>query len=415
MRIQLDKPKEQLSACISLPGSKSISNRVLMIRALSGLAFNLPNCSDSDDTLHLQKALQLITENNSGVIDIGHAGTDMRFLTAYLATREGSYELTGSERMKKRPVRDLVDVLKHLGADISYKDQEGYPPLLIRGKTLQGGQAKIKGTISSQFISALLLIAPYLENGLELMIEGDVVSKPYIDMTVNTMKAFGAGVVWKENIISVKPVPYAYAADRYAIESDWSAASYFYSLTALSPLHTRFILKGLFKESLQADAVCAMLYESFGVETQFGNGEVYITKTDVSQTEALTYDFIHCPDIAQTVACSCVALKRSFYFTGLQTLKVKETDRIVALKQEFEKFGVTVSATDTTLGADAAYLAKDTAISVATYNDHRMAMSFAPLALIAGSLQVEEAEVVSKSYPQFWSDLEKTGMIVRVL
>lgn len=415
MRIQLDKPKEPLSACISLPGSKSISNRVLMIRALSGLVFDLPNCSDSDDTLHLQKALQLITENNSGVIDIGHAGTDMRFLTAYLATREGSYELTGSERMKKRPVRDLVDVLKHLGADISYKDQEGYPPLLIRGKTLQGGQAKIKGTISSQFISALLLIAPYLENGLELMIEGDVVSKPYIDMTVNTMQAFGAGVVWKENIISVKPVPYAYSAATYAIESDWSAASYFYSLAALSPLRTRFILKGLFKESLQADAVCAMLYESFGVETQFGNGEVCITKTAVAKTEPLTYDFIHCPDIAQTVACTCVALQRAFYFTGLQTLKVKETDRIVALKQEFEKFGVTVSATDTTLGAHAAYLVSDTAISVATYNDHRMAMSFAPLALITGSLQVEDAEVVSKSYPQFWSDLEKTGIIVRVL
>lgn len=415
MRLQLDKPKEQLHACISLPGSKSISNRVLMIRALSGLAFELSNCSDSDDTLHLQKALQLITEKNSGVIDIGHAGTDMRFLTAYLATREGSYELTGSDRMKKRPVKELVEVLKHLGADISYKDQEGYPPLLIRGKTLQGGQAKIKGNISSQFITALLLIAPYLENGLELMIEGEVVSKPYIEMTVQTMRAFGAGVVWKENVISVRPVPYTYAATTYAIEGDWSAASYFYSLVALSPLHTRFILKGLFKESLQADAVCAIIYESFGVETQFENGQVWITKAAVAQTELLAYDFIHCPDIAQTLACSCVALQRAFCFTGLQTLKVKETDRIVALKQELEKFGVKVSATDATLGSEAACLAKDVMIRVATYNDHRMAMSFAPLALITGSLQVDDAEVVSKSYPQFWSDLEKTGMTIRTV
>lgn len=415
MRLQLDKPKEQLNASISLPGSKSISNRVLMIRALSGLAFELSNCSDSDDTLHLQKALQLITEKKSGVIDVDHAGTDMRFLTAYLATREGSYELTGSERMKQRPVRDLVDVLKYLGADISYRDQKGYPPLLIRGKRLEGGQAKIKGNISSQFISALLLIAPYLEKGLELRIEGDVVSKPYIEMTVHIMQAFGADVVWKENMISVKPVPYAYTAATYAIESDWSAASYFYSLVTLSPLHTRIVLKGLFKESLQADAVCAMLYESFGVETEFGNGEAGITKTALARTEPLTYDFIHCPDIAQTLACSCVALQRPFYFTGLQTLKVKETDRIVALKQEFEKLGVMASATDTTLGCQVPHLAKDVMISVATYKDHRMAMSFAPLALITGSLQVEEAEVVSKSYPQFWSDLEKTGMIIRTV
>lgn len=414
MTIELHKPSTAVHGEISLPGSKSISNRVLMIKALSGSSFTLENLSGSDDTRHLSDALQVIKTGASTLIDIGHAGTDMRFLTAYLATREGvSYELTGSERMQQRPIGELVNVLKSLGADISYKHQEGFPPLLIRGKKLEGGSASIRGDISSQFISALLLIAPYFEKGLELQLTGKLVSKPYIAMTIETMRYFGAQVSETGNTLVVKPLPYHQRKEAYQVESDWSAASYFYSMVALSPPETKLTLQGLFENSLQPDAACVRIYERFGVETTFEKHGLLISKTKALSSAIMAYDFTDCPDIAQTLVCTCAALQTPFHFTGLQTLKVKETDRILALQQELKKFGIHLEATADSLSFDGNATLSPEPVQVATYKDHRMAMSFSPLALRHDHVSMEEAEVVSKSYPQFWDDLRKIGFTTK--
>lgn len=411
MDITLYKPEAPIAGTVFLPGSKSISNRVLMIRALSGLDFQLKNESDSDDTKHLIKALSLINSDTTGIIDVGHAGTDMRFLTAYLSLKQGRFELTGSERMQQRPIKELVSVLRNLGADILYKNKEGYPPLEISGKKLKGGKAVIKGNISSQFISALLLIAPYFEWGLELIIEGDVVSRPYIDMTIETMKIFGAEVSWFENSIHVKPVAYHYNETVYKVESDWSAASYYYSMVALSPVGTKLNLKGLFKNSLQADEVCASIYKQFGVETHYGQEEISIMKIANSLISNFEYNFIDCPDIAQTLVCTAIALNVPFFLIGLQTLKVKETDRIEALKTELKKLGRDIEITSHTIKYDAVALSvnkKDMVVS--TYHDHRMAMSFASFVLLLDRIIINDAEVISKSYPAFWEDLKGIGI-----
>lgn len=416
MDIILHKPETPIEGTVFLPGSKSISNRVLMIRALSKLDFQLKNESDSDDTQHLLKALSLINLNTTGVIDIGHAGTDMRFLTAYLSLKQGRFELTGSERMQQRPIKELVDVLRNLGADILYKNEEGYPPLEISGKKLKGGKAVIKGNVSSQFISALLLVAPYFELGLELIIEGNIVSRPYIDMTIETMKTFGAEVSWLENTVHVKPVAYHYNKAIYSVESDWSAASYYYSMVALSPAGTKLNLKGLFKNSLQADAVCASIYAKFGVDTQYGQEEISITKRANALTSNFEYNFINCPDIAQTLVCTAVAINIPFNFTGLQTLKVKETDRIEALKTELKKLGRDIEITSHTIKYSAGALPvnkKDMVIS--TYHDHRMAMSFAPFVLLLDRVIINDAEVISKSYPTFWEDMNAIGIRTQLM
>jgi len=414
MTISLHKPPGSVSGEVRLPGSKSISNRVLMIRAMQRASFGFENLSDSDDTRHLLDALNTISTGSSTVIDIGHAGTDMRFLTAYLATREGtSYELTGSERMQQRPIAELVNVLRALGAEISYKKQEGFPPLLIRGKKLEGGSASIRGDISSQFVSALLLIAPYFEKGLDLELTGEIVSKPYILMTTETMTLFGAQVSGTGNHIVVKPHAYADRQDTYVVESDWSAASYFYSMVALSPVGAKLSLHGLFANSLQADAACAKIYERFGVETSFGKQSLTLSKTREASSGIMAYDFTDCPDIAQTLACTCAALQVPFHFTGLQTLKVKETDRIVALQQELKKFGLHLEATAHSLSFHGNPGLNPEPVQVATYSDHRMAMSFSPLALLHNHLSIEQADVVSKSYPQFWDDLRKIGFSIK--
>lgn len=409
--ITLHKPLASIAGEVLMPGSKSISNRVLMIRALSQLPFSINNLSDSDDTSYLQTALHAIESANSTLIDIGHAGTDMRFLTAYLSIREGYYELTGSERMQQRPMKELVEVLKNLGADILYKHQEGFPPLLINGKGLKGGKAVIKGNVSSQFISALLLVAPYFESGLELTIQNDVVSKPYVELTIGIMRGFGAQVSWKEDCITVMPVPYNYAKTTYHVESDWSAASYYYGLVALSPVNTRLILKGLFKDSLQADAVCSTIYKGFGIETQFNQQEVVISKTANGMVSPFEYDFVNCPDIAQTLACTCLGLQIPFYMTGLQTLKLKETDRILAIQEEFKKMNVEVQVSDAAIHYKGdPYRLSHRILAISTYNDHRMAMSFAQLAVLMDEVEIEDAEVVSKSYPLFWQDLKQIGI-----
>ena len=394
---------------IDLPGSKSISNRILIIKALSGLDFAIQNISDSDDTKHLEEALNHY--KNSRLIDVGHAGTDMRFLTTFLSLKNGSYELTGSERLQQRPVKDLVEVLKTLGADIIYKNKEGYPPLLIKGKQLNGGQVQISGSVSSQFITALLLVAPYFTNGLELTVVGELVSKPYVNMTIELMKEFGAMIVWKENTISVQPVPYSYSKREFIVESDWSAVSYYYSMVALSEINTSLHINGLFQKSLQADSVCSDIYRSFGVSTSYSENKISITKSNEIAKSVLDYNFVECPDIAQTLVCTCIGLQIPFNFTGLQTLKVKETDRIVALQKECRKFGIEFIVTNNSIqwfGENS--INKSTTVSIATYNDHRMAMSFAGLSLVLDEIIIEEANVVSKSYPLFWEHLKLIGI-----
>jgi 3-phosphoshikimate 1-carboxyvinyltransferase len=410
MNLKLHKASSINHSTIHLPGSKSISNRILIIKALSGLDFTIKNSSDSDDTKHLNEALE--SYKNSNLINVGHAGTDMRFLTAFLSLKNGSYELTGSDRLQQRPVKDLVEVLKTLGADISYKNKEGYPPLLISGKQLSGGKVEISGSVSSQFITALLLVAPYFTNGLELTIIGDLVSKPYVNMTIELMKEFGASVIWKDHEICVQPVPYTYTKKEFLVESDWSAASYYYSIAALSKLNTSLSINGLFQKSLQADSVCAEIYKNFGVTTSYSENEITITitkSTTVSKSE-LEYNFIECPDIAQTVVCTNIGLQIPFTFTGLQTLKVKETDRIVALKNEFAKFGIELVVSDNSIQWLVTKSLNNSNVSIATYNDHRMAMSFATLSVLLDEVIIEDANVVSKSYPLFWEHLKCIGI-----
>ena len=409
MNLKLHKPTYSVSGTVKIPGSKSISNRILIIKALSGLDFEIENLSDSDDTLYLKRALE--KANSSNIINVGHAGTDIRFLTAFLSIKNGDYELTGSERLQQRPIKDLVDALRIFGADISYKNNEGFPPLQIKGKQLQGGAVNISGNISSQFITALLLVAPYFTDGLELTIKNELVSKPYIDMTITLMKQFGASVIWSENKITVKPIPYSYNRKEFFVESDWSAVSYYYSIVALSSAGTKLTLKNLFKNSLQADSACEKIYRNLGVETEFKNNEIIISKIKEANKLPLELDFIQCPDIAQTVVCSCVGLQIPFRFTGLQTLKLKETDRIIALKHECKKFGIELEVTDNSIQWNGEQsLSQEISNSVSTYNDHRMAMSIAPLCLLVKNVMIENAEVVSKSYPLFWEHIKSIGI-----
>lgn len=415
MIVKLHKPNSPIKGRVSLPGSKSLSNRVLMIQALSGLSFTISNLSNADDTKHLQAALKHIKEGTSQTIDIGHAGTDMRFLTSFLSIQNGTWHLTGSERMQQRPITDLVDVLKQLGASISYENKIGYPPLLIKGTSIKGGSANINGNVSSQYISSLLLVAPYFTDGLALTLQSDLVSLPYITMTIEVMKEFGADINWSGNTITVKPIPYSYSQSNYVIESDWSAASYFYSLVALSNINTTLTLNSLFKKSLQADAVCATIYKQFGVDTIFEDNQITIIKQSHSIAE-FNFDFIDCPDIAQTLVVSCIGLKIPFHFTGLQTLKVKETDRIIALKHEAHKFGYDLKVNDRSITYQAQLnIKQDITEAVVTYSDHRMAMAFAPLCLIYDTVLIEDADVVSKSYPTFWDDLKSIGIPIENL
>lgn len=408
MNLKLHKASSIKMSTIDLPGSKSISNRILIIKALSNLDFEIQNISDSDDTKHLQEALEHY--KHSKLINVGHAGTDMRFLTAFLSLKKGNYELTGSDRLQQRPVKDLVEVLKTLGADITYKNKEGYPPLLICGKQLSGGKVEISGSVSSQFITALLLVAPYFTNGLELNIIGDLVSKPYVNMTIELMKEFGASVIWKDHKISVHSVHYTYTKKEFLVESDWSAASYYYSIVALSKLNTSLLINGLFQKSLQADSVCAEIYKNFGVTTSYSENEITIIKSTAVSKSELEYNFIECPDIAQTVVCTSVGLQIPFKFTGLQTLKVKETDRIVALKNEFAKFGIELVVSDNSIQWLGENSLNKSNVSIATYNDHRMAMSFATLSVLLDEVIIEDANVVSKSYPLFWEHLKCIGI-----
>lgn len=398
-------PKEHIPI-IQLPGSKSISNRLLMIKAIGNLNFNIENISDSDDTKLLIKALHDI---NSGKpqIDIGDAGTNMRFLCAYLSCLENkTFILTGSDRMKERPIKELVDSLKSIGADISYLENSGFPPIKIVGKALNASEIEMKADVSSQFISAILLASPLLQNLKQIELLGDVVSSPYIKTTIELMHWFSKSVNWTDDTLHIRSGRYKTNETKVYNESDWSSASYFYSAFVLSDLE-KIELTGLLKNSSQADSKTAEIYKSLGVNSDFDTKRFTLSKT-IKKVDHFAYDFTDCPDIAQTLAVTCLGLRITADLTGLKTLKIKETDRIVALKNELEKFGAIVEITSSSLhikGYDT--ISKNTDILVNTYHDHRMAMSFAPLKFHYPDMIIENKEVVSKSFPKFWEEFSK--------
>jgi 3-phosphoshikimate 1-carboxyvinyltransferase len=402
MHITLHKSKIAKQSSIKITGSKSESNRLLLLQALYP-EFILENISNSDDSTLMQKALS----SSSDVIDIHHAGTAMRFLTAYFSIQEGrEVTLTGSKRMKERPIQILVEALQDLGADIRYAENEGYPPIKIKGKKLTISKVSLRANVSSQYISALLLIASKLENGLELSLEGEITSIPYIKMTLSLLDEIGIETSFINNVITVKPNTENLKSKTLTVESDWSSASYYFSLVAISEVGTEITLTSYKENSLQGDSDLVNIYKHFGVSCVFNERSITLKK-DSKASKHFEYNLVNAPDIAQTTAVTCFALGMTCDLTGLHTLKIKETDRLVALKTEIEKLGGQVEITDKSLHLSASNLIKEF-ISITTYNDHRMAMAFAPLALKTPII-IEDAEVVSKSYPTFWDDLKSIG------
>lgn len=397
---------------VQLPASKSISNRALIIHALSGSDVLPENLSDCDDTEVIVNALK----DNPYEINIKAAGTAMRFMTAYLATRNGEeHVITGTERMKHRPIHILVDALRHLGADIDYMGEEGYPPLRIRGRQLEGGQLEVPGNVSSQFISALLLIGPCLRDGLTLRLTGDLISRPYIDLTLWMMCEFGANADWSAfDTITVASTPYAQRS--YFIENDWSAASYWYEMIALSKKEDNEIrLEGLMDGSKQGDSSVRYIFSLLGVKTTFKTTKEGVPTTVTLRNNGrcvprLEYDFINSPDLTQTIVVCCMMLGVPFHFRGLSTLKIKETDRIKALKTEARKLGFVLhDKNDSELYWDGERCEPQVDAAIDTYEDHRMALAFAPAALRLNHLRINNPQVVSKSYPKYWEHLKAAG------
>ncbi len=388
---------------ISVTGSKSETNRLLLLQALFP-QISLENTSSSDDSEVMTKALQ----SEGSLIDVHHAGTAMRFLTAYFAVMEDrEVVITGSSRMKERPIRILVDALNAMGANISYEEKEGFPPLRIKGRKLQGGHVTLEAGVSSQYISALLLIAPKLQNGIVLELLGNITSVPYIRMTLALLEQLGMSAAFEGNTISIPPVSIEIPAVKFRVESDWSSASYFYSIVALADTGTSVTLSSYKKDSLQGDSALAIIYESFGVKTEFlEKDRILLSKTTGEVPTKLSFDLVETPDIAQTIAVTALGLGVECEMTGLHTLKIKETDRLQALHDELTKCGAQVVITNETLKLKPGMLNKN--VSIKTYNDHRMAMAFAPLAL-REPLLIEDAGVVSKSFPTFWDDLKSLG------
>lgn len=403
MKLHLTGPSEHLlTSNIQITGSKSESNRSLLLQALYP-TISIQNLSNSDDARVMQKGLKI----SKGEVDIHHAGTAMRFLTGYFASQEGKdVILTGSKRMTERPVKVLVEALRSLGADIEYVNQEGYPPIKIKGKKLTENKVSLPANISSQYISSLLLIAPSLENGIEMELIGKITSVPYIKMTLSLLGQIGVASSFVGNTIKVSSKKQV-APVELVVESDWSSASYFYSIVALCEVGSKIELGSYKKDSLQGDSVLADIYKSFGVETSFQRNKVVLKKERIPELTILECDLANAPDIAQTIAVTCLGLGMGCELTGLHTLKIKETDRLLAMHAELSKFGAKVQVTDRTLLLEPSNGLKSE-VAVDTYNDHRMAMAFAPLALKT-SFVVNDAEVVSKSYPDFWEDLKKLG------
>ena len=407
---------ERLNETISLPASKSISNRALIIYALSG-GRNLPqNLSDCDDTEVIIEALRYMPKE----INIKAAGTAMRFMTAYLSVMRGTHILTGTERMKHRPIGILVDALHKLGADISYVGETGYPPLRITGKTLLGGRLEIPGNVSSQYISALLMIGPMLKDGLILQLTGDIISRPYIDLTLWTMREFGAEAEWTSaDTIEVKGK--SYKGRDYFIENDWSGASYWYEIMALNEdPESEIKLTGLMDGSKQGDSVARYIFSLLGVKTTFqtkkqGTIQTVTIRKSGRCVSRLEYDFLNSPDLAQTFVVTCAAKNVPFRFTGLSTLKIKETDRIEALKKEMRKLGYVLhDVNGNELYWDGERCEPDMEQGIDTYEDHRMALAFAPFACQQEGLVINNPQVVTKSYPRYWEDLKAAGFEIEV-
>ncbi|PCJ97387.1 MAG: 3-phosphoshikimate 1-carboxyvinyltransferase [Flavobacteriaceae bacterium] len=400
--------KNLIQSNIQITGSKSESNRLLLLQALFP-NIEISNLSNSDDADVMQKGLSI----KEGEVDIHHAGTAMRFLTAYFASQEGKEViLTGSKRMTERPIKVLVEALQSLGADISYVKNEGYPPIHIKGRQLTASKTSLPANISSQYISALLLIAPNLENGLELELIGKITSVPYIKMTLGLLEQIGVQSSFIGNTIKVSPKT-SVVDNELVVESDWSAASYFYSIVALCEAGTEVTLSAYKKNSLQGDSVLSELYLTFGVETQFLENKIVLKRNSNAAANDIEFDLANAPDIAQTIAVTCFGLGVGCHLTGLHTLKIKETDRLEALDTELSKLGASITVTDKTLTLQPSAVIKED-IAIATYNDHRMAMAFAPLALKT-SIIINDAGVVSKSYPDFWNDMKKVQISIEKL
>ena len=432
-------PPASVHAKIRLPASKSISNRILILNALSKSDYPIANLSDSDDTQVLMKALLSLQAGNTA-FDVGAAGTSMRFLTAYLAQSEGVWTITGSERMKKRPIKILADSLREIGGEIEYMGKEGFPPLKIYGRKLTGGSIALNGGVSSQYLSALMMIAPLTLQGLDIRLEGTIVSRPYIEMTVSLMQTFGIRALWKGQHIRIEPQMYQPLP--FTVENDWSAASYWYEIVALAGNSAEVELAGLEQNSIQGDAKVAELFESMVSSTAchpaldagsplivchpaldagspekgliISGGLRVKPAMTTSRVPAMTivHDFTNEPDLAQTLAVTCCLLDIPFHFTGLQSLRIKETDRISALQTELKKLGYAVKAGETAMEWSGERCDPDPDPLISTYEDHRMAMAFAPVCLKTGSIRISEPAVVSKSYPGFWKDLEKAGFNV---
>lgn len=404
----------RLRATIDLPSSKSLSNRALLLAALSGGKARVERVAECDDTQAMLRALR----DRLKVVDIGAAGTAMRFLTAYFAACPGEeHVMTGTERMKQRPIHVLADALRQTGADIRYEGREGYPPLRIKGRQLVGGRLRLPADVSSQFISALLMTAPVMRGGLVLELEGEIISRPYIDMTLRVMQAFGAQAGWDgPHTLRVCPGLFGEGVT-YTVESDWSAASYWYEALALTPdAEARLTLPWLWRDSLQGDSAVQRYFRFLGVATTFSPEGCGVTLTksapgdQLPAGEMLELDLVGQPDLAQTLVVTCAMLRRPFRFTGLRSLRIKETDRIAALTHELAKYGIPLGVE----GDECLYIKEYPAAApryngtpIATYADHRMALAFAPTALVCPSVEIADPEVVSKSYPDFWRTLEK--------
>ena len=433
MKYRITKPYN-MSAEVLLPASKSISNRALVLEALSkGSVSLLTGVSDCDDTRVMLRALNQLAQEASGcapqeplVINVMAAGTSMRFLTALLAVTEGTHIITGTERMCHRPIGILVEALRQLGAEITYESEEGFPPLRIQGGNLHGGVVQLSGDVSSQYVSALLMIGPLLAEGLTLQLTGQVVSRPYIEMTLAIMRSFGGSACWlDERTIQVEPKPYS--PTPYIIESDWSAASYWYSMVFLSEnTGETATLRGLQEKSLQGDSAVRDIFRTLGVESlplSTLGSEPKITLVRRGQSAGrLEWDFTRIPDLAQTIVVACAMRGIAFRFTGLQSLKIKETDRIAALCAELEKLGVNLEVENDSVlswdgpqaqrGGATHYLKPAAGTAIDTYEDHRMAMAFAPASWVLGSIDINNPQVVSKSYPAYWDDLRSAGFII---
>ena len=406
MQIKVTAPAK-IHTTIQLPSSKSISNRALIINALGNGTHHPENLSDCDDTRVMIRALN----DDKETIDIMAAGTAMRFLTAYLSVTPGTRIITGTERMQQRPIQVLVNALRELGADIEYVANDGFPPLRITGRELRKDTISLPGNVSSQYISALLMIAPVLTNGLTIRLTGDIISRPYINLTLQLMNDFGVRAEWTDDH-RLKVEPQAYHSTPFYVESDWSAASYWYQIVALSK-EAEVTLPGLFKDSYQGDSQVAGIFRSLGVKTIYKDKTVILKKNGKS-VERLDYDFINQPDLAQTFVVTCALLNIPFRFSGLQSLKIKETDRMAALITEMRKLGYILHETDgSVLSWEGERCTTEEHPAIDTYEDHRMAMAFAPTCLALPEILINNPQVVSKSYPRYWEDLRQAGFIIK--